>query len=118
MQFTITHRRHVLPACARHHPLGAEALAAPGADDDVRRPARRLQRVGEDALCGGRVVRALLAMRLGFARATRIAAALGQGMAFLFALVGLLAPWPMLLTTMLMFAEMPTFCRKPSMTTK
>jgi Zn-dependent protease len=46
---------------------------------------------------GGRVVRALLAMRIGFARATRIAATLGQGMAFLFALVGLLAPWPMLL---------------------
>ena len=38
---------------------------------------------------GGRVVRALLAMRLGFARATRIAATLGQGMAFLFALAGL-----------------------------
>lgn len=46
---------------------------------------------------GGRVVRALLAMRIGFARATRIAATLGQGMAFLFALVGVLAPWPMLL---------------------
>jgi Zn-dependent protease/predicted transcriptional regulator len=46
---------------------------------------------------GGRVLRALLAMRLGFARATRIAATLGQGMAFLFALVGVLAPWPMLL---------------------
>ena len=46
---------------------------------------------------GGRVVRSLLAMRLGFARATRIAATLGQGMAFLFALVGLLAPMPMLL---------------------
>jgi len=46
---------------------------------------------------GGRVVRSLLAMRLGFARATRIAATLGQGMAFLFALIGLLAPQPMLL---------------------
>jgi CBS domain-containing protein len=46
---------------------------------------------------GGRVVRSLLAMRLGFARATRIAATLGQGMAFLFALVGLLTPQPMLL---------------------
>lgn len=46
---------------------------------------------------GGRVVRSLLAMRLGFARATRIAATLGQAMAFLFALVGLLAPQPMLL---------------------
>jgi Zn-dependent protease len=46
---------------------------------------------------GGRVVRALLALRLGFARATRVAARLGQGMAFLFALVGLLVPLPMLL---------------------
>ncbi len=46
---------------------------------------------------GGRVLRSLLAMRLGFARATRIAASLGQGMAFLFALIGLLAPQPMLL---------------------
>ena len=38
---------------------------------------------------GGRVLRALLAMRLGLLRATRIAARVGQGLAFVFGLVGL-----------------------------
>jgi Zn-dependent protease len=38
---------------------------------------------------GGRVMRALLAMKLEYSRATQIAASIGQGMAFLFGLVGI-----------------------------
>jgi Zn-dependent protease/predicted transcriptional regulator len=45
---------------------------------------------------GGRVLRSLLAMRLEYARATRIAATIGQGMAFLFGFAGLFGN-PMLL---------------------
>jgi len=45
---------------------------------------------------GGRMLRALLAYRLGFARATHIAATVGQGFAFLLGLWGLLGN-PMLL---------------------
>jgi Zn-dependent protease/CBS domain-containing protein len=39
---------------------------------------------------GGRVLRALLAIPLGYTRATRVAATIGQGLAFVFALLGLL----------------------------
>jgi Zn-dependent protease/CBS domain-containing protein len=46
---------------------------------------------------GGRVLRALLAMRLEYARATRIAASIGQVMAIGFGLLGMYVPNPLLL---------------------
>src|SRR5262245_34176248 len=39
---------------------------------------------------GGRVLRALLTIPMGYTRATRVAASIGQGLAFVFALLGLL----------------------------
>src|SRR5204862_276749 len=39
---------------------------------------------------GGRVLRALLATRLSYARATQVAANVGQGFAFIFGFIGLL----------------------------
>jgi Zn-dependent protease/CBS domain-containing protein len=39
---------------------------------------------------GGRILRALLATRLNYARATQIAASIGQGFAFLFGFIGLI----------------------------
>jgi Zn-dependent protease len=46
---------------------------------------------------GGRVLRALLAMKLDYTRATQIAATIGQGLAFLFGFVGLFSSNPFLL---------------------
>ena len=39
---------------------------------------------------GGRVLRALLAIRLGYTRATRVAASIGQGLAVVLAIIGLM----------------------------
>jgi Zn-dependent protease/predicted transcriptional regulator len=49
---------------------------------------------------GGRVLRALLALRLDYARATRLAASVGQLMAIVFALVGLMGNPILLLIAM------------------
>jgi Zn-dependent protease/CBS domain-containing protein len=47
---------------------------------------------------GGRVLRALLATRMSYARATQVAATVGQGFAFVFGFIGLLYPnWFMLI---------------------
>lgn len=45
---------------------------------------------------GGRALRAILASRIGFARATQLAARIGQGVAFLFGIIGLFGGNPIL----------------------
>src|SRR5947199_9549945 len=46
---------------------------------------------------GGRVLRALLATRLSYARATQVAANVGQAFAFVFGFIGLILPNPFLI---------------------
>jgi Zn-dependent protease/CBS domain-containing protein len=46
---------------------------------------------------GGRVLRALLAIRMPYARATQVASTIGQGFAFLFGFAGLIIPNPFLI---------------------
>jgi Zn-dependent protease len=52
---------------------------------------------------GGRVLRALLAIRMGYTRATRAAATVGQGLAFVFALLGLFGGGNLMLVLIAVF---------------
>jgi Zn-dependent protease len=53
---------------------------------------------------GGRVLRSLLAMWVSYRRATRIAAVVGQAMAFCLAMLGLMGSWNLLLVALFVFA--------------
>jgi Zn-dependent protease/CBS domain-containing protein len=52
---------------------------------------------------GGRILRALLATRISYARATQVAASIGQGFAFVFGFVGLIVPGYALLIFIALF---------------
>src|SRR5688572_32973674 len=53
------HRRHVAPPGARRDLLGAELLAAPGPEYHIRRAARHLEGIGDDAVLAERLTRQL-----------------------------------------------------------
>ena len=48
VQLTVPHRGHILPARPRRNRARAEFLAAPRAEDDVRRAPHGLERIGDD----------------------------------------------------------------------
>ena len=52
---------------------------------------------------GGRVLRALLATRFNYARATQIAATIGQGCAFIFGFIGLFGPWMLIFIALFIY---------------
>jgi stage IV sporulation protein FB len=78
----------------RFPPLAGTEVQNPGVDMLTRLAAVNVFLVLFNAIPafpmdGGRALRALLAYRMGFARATQIAASVGQGLAFVFGLLGL-----------------------------
>ncbi len=59
VQLPIAHRRHRIPTGAGRHEIGPKALAAPGAQDDVRGAADDFAGIAQDAVLAERAQRAL-----------------------------------------------------------